>query len=326
MILTRTPLRIGLLGGGTDIPEFYSNQKCLIFGGSINKYVYVISNKLSKFSQEKYRFTYRNTESVDAVEHFKHPVTREALKMYQQIDSINLATMSDIPGGTGLGSSSAFTVGLIKNLDSIINIQKEPMELAREAISLERNILRESGGVQDQIYSAVGGLRFFNLYKNEMSFGKDFSDSIFGKVVSSSLCLIRVGGFRESQSVHFSRKRISESNQKTLKELSDISFQFQKDFDPESNDILKLAECINESWKFKKSLDPQSSSPEVDLVIETGLKEGAIGAKLCGAGNSGFVLFICDSRIKEKLKNFFGEALYEDISFTNAGSTIMKAN
>ena len=108
--------------------------------------------------------------------------------------------------------------------------------------------------------------------------------------------------------------------------MSDISFQFQKDFDPESNNILKLAECINESWKFKKSLDPQSSSPEVDLVIESGLKEGAIGAKLCGAGNSGFVLFICDSRVKEKLKNFFGEALYEDINFTSTGSTLLKAN
>jgi D-glycero-alpha-D-manno-heptose-7-phosphate kinase len=204
MILTRTPLRIGLLGGGTDIPDFYSSQKCLFFGGSINKYVYVISNKLSKFSQEKYRFTYRNTESVDEIEHFKHPVTREALKMYQQIDSINLATMSDIPGGTGLGSSSAFTVGLIKNLDSVVNIEKDPMDLAREAIFIERNVLRESGGVQDQIYSSVGGLRFYSLYKDKMSFGEDFSESVFGKVISSSLCLIRVGGFRESQSVHFS--------------------------------------------------------------------------------------------------------------------------
>jgi D-glycero-alpha-D-manno-heptose-7-phosphate kinase len=324
MILTKTPLRIGLLGGGTDVPEFYSNQKTIVFGGSINKYVYVVSNKLSKFSQEKFRFTYRNTESVNEIEEFKHPVTRETLRMYQQIRSLNLATMSDIPGGTGLGSSSAFTVGLIKNLDSVINIDKDPLELAQQAIFLERNVLRETGGIQDQIYSSIGGLRFYSLDKDEISFSEDFSNSTFGKKLSSSLCLIRVGGFRNSHRIHFSRISISESNQHTLKKMSAITFQFKRDFDPNSNDVTTIAEYINESWKLKKSLDAQSSSSEVDSVINSGLKVGAIGAKLCGAGHSGFVLFICDSEVKEKLRGLFGDALYEDISFTGSGSTLMK--
>ncbi len=320
MIITKTPLRIGLLGGGTDLPKFYCSKDSTIFGGSINKYVYVISNNLSKFSNEKYRFTYRQTESVQQVEEFKHPVTREVLKMYGQIKSINLATMSDLPGNTGLGSSSAFTVGLIKNLDLIAKKESSPLELAEKAIHIERSVLKEFGGVQDQIYSSLGGLRFYTLGKNKIIYSEDYSQSIFGKSLSSSICLIRVGGFRDSQKVHFSREEITELNINKLRKMSDLTLEFQKNFDPNSDDISNLAELINESWNYKKSLNPQSSSDSINSVIKSGLKLGATAAKLCGAGNSGFILFLCNPEIKMKLSNYFGENLYEEVQFTSLGS------
>ena len=155
MIITRSPLRISLLGGGTDIPDFYNRETATIFGGAINQHVYVASNNLSKFSTEKFRFTYRITESVLDSNEFQHPVVRSALSKFSDLNSINLTTFSDIPGGTGLGSSSAFTVALLGNLHALSNKNLSSKELALEAVNIERIELNEAGGIQDQLHSAV---------------------------------------------------------------------------------------------------------------------------------------------------------------------------
>ena len=318
MIITRSPLRISLLGGGTDISEFYKRDEAIIFGGSINQHVYVVSNNLSKFSSEKFRFTYRKTESVLDPGQFQHPVVRSVLSKYKEIQSINLTTFSDIPGGTGLGSSSAFTVALLGNLHSLTNKISTSIELAQEAIYIERHELNEAGGIQDQIHSAVGGLRIYKLFKDKIQIGDNLYNSQLTKKLNQSMILVRVGQFRDSKQVHFS-KNDKGINFEILRKINDITKHFQIKFWKNESTIQLLTECINESWNLKKKLDPKVSNSEVDDIINLGFKNGAQAAKLCGAGESGFILFIAPPWALIGLTNVFREDKCQKVEFIEHG-------
>lgn len=319
MIVTRSPLRISLLGGGTDIPEFFMQESTCIFGGSINQYVYVVSNNLSKFSTEKYRFTYRITESVLNSNDFQHPVVRSALARFSQVTSINLTTFSDVPGRTGLGSSSAFTVALLGNLHELIGSEKlTPKELALEAVDLERRQLKEAGGIQDQFHSSVGGLRFYDFFKNDVKISKNFYNSKFFEQMNKSMVIVRVGKFRNSKQIHFSgvKKNI---NEKILGEINSISKFFRQNFNPDENNIDLISECINESWNLKKALGQKVTSDEIDNIIDIGLAHGAKAAKLCGAGESGFVLFVAPPETLGSLLHKFGDEKCQKVEFIKTG-------
>jgi D-glycero-alpha-D-manno-heptose-7-phosphate kinase len=315
-------LRVSLLGGSTDVKDFFNIQESNVFGGSINKYVYVISNKLSKFSNENFRFTYRITESVKEIENLKHPVMRESLKIYNEVKSINISTMADLPGKTGLGSSSAFTVALIQNLALIQYKKCTPLEIARMAIKIEREIIKEPGGIQDQLHSAIGGLRFYKIKENKIEYGNDFSKTNFGRKLNQSVLLIRVGSTRSSDSVHFARRKMTKTQFKYLVELNKICFDFKKRFIPESNSLKLLIDSVNESWNIKKEMDKTSTSNEVEKIIRSGFYNGALAAKLCGAGKSGFVLFICEPSSRLDLIKVFGTEKCESFEFIKSGSTI----
>ena len=322
MIITRAPLRISLLGGGTDIYQFYKKQPSYVFGGSINKYVYIISNDLSKFSNEKFRFTYRVTESVINQRDFQHPVVREILTLFPKINSLNLTTFSDIPGRTGLGSSSSFTVALLGNLMERSKSRITPRILSTQAINLERNILNESGGVQDQLHASYGGLRFYNLSKKGLTQGKNLSNSTLFHDLNKSILLVRVGGFRESKEMH-GTKKLDRSQMQYLEKIQEIAKYFKKKFDPQGSNINLLTECINESWELKKRTSKHISNEEIEDVIYKGMKYGASAAKLCGAGSSGFVLFVAPpSRLKKIESNFESDKI-EYIKFIETGFEIM---
>lgn len=321
MIITRSPLRISFLGGGTDISAFYKQEKSIIFGGAINQFVYVTSNRLSKFSEEKFRFTYRKTESVLQASDFQHPVVRCALAKFTDVQSINLATFSDIPGGTGLGSSSAFTVALLGNLRALTNNNISSKELALEAISIERTELKEFGGIQDQLHTAMGGLRFYELLGEEIHLSESFNDSEFFRLVNQSMLLVRVGQFRSSEQVHFSRGNI---DFEILRKINNISRYFQRNFRENEASLDLLAECMNESWELKKRINSRITTNEIDEVINLGLKTGAQAAKLCGAGKSGFVLFIASPKVISELIKVFTENRCQKVEFIEKGFQIFR--
>jgi D-glycero-alpha-D-manno-heptose-7-phosphate kinase len=320
MIISKTPLRVSLLGGSTDVKDFYTKQTSHIFGGSIDKYVYVISNQLSKFSNEKFRFTYRITESVTEAKNFNHPVVREVLKIYKEIKYINISTMADLPGSTGLGSSSAFTVALIQNLTIMQQKHYSPLQIAKLAIKVEREIIKEPGGIQDQLHSSIGGLRYYKIKENKIDYGSDFSETNFGKKLNNSLVLVRVGDFRPSKSAHFLRNKMSKVQLDYLSELNKISFNFKNKLKPKSNSLNLLIDSVNESWDIKKKIDSNSTNKEIENLCKLGFDNGVLAAKLCGAGKSGFVLFICDPLSRPNLVKILGHEKCELFEFTKNGS------
>jgi D-glycero-alpha-D-manno-heptose-7-phosphate kinase len=320
IIVSKAPLRISLLGGSTDIKSFFNIHTSNVFGGSIDKYVYVISNELSKFSNEKFRFTYRITESVKEVENFKHPVVRETLKIFNEIKCINISTMADLPGKTGLGSSSAFTVALIQNLALRQQKYCSPLEIAQTAINIERQIIEEPGGIQDQLHSAIGGLRFYKIKENKINFGNDFSKTNFGRKLNQSVLLVKVGKFRESKSVHFARGKLTKTQFEYLSEINKICLNFKKNFKPGSSCLKLLADSVNESWSIKSKMNKTSTSSAIEKIIRLGFHNGAVAAKLCGAGKSGFVLFICEPSSRLDLINLFGKEKCELIEFIKSAS------
>jgi D-glycero-alpha-D-manno-heptose-7-phosphate kinase len=282
----------------------------------------VISNELSKFSNEKFRFTYRITESVKEVENFKHPVVRETLKIYNEVKCINISTMADLPGKTGLGSSSAFTVALIQNLALRQQKNCSPLEIAQMAIKIEREIIKEPGGIQDQLHSAIGGLRFYKITGKKIDYGDDFSKTNFGRKLNQSVLLVRVGNLRASNSTHFARHKITKIQFEYLSEINKICFDFKKRFIPESNSLKLLIDSVNESWNIKKKMDKTSTSNEIEKICRIGLHNGALAAKLCGAGKSGFVLLICEPSSRLDLIKLFGKEKCESFEFIKSTSTI----
>ena len=168
MIISKTPLRISLFGGGTDFPEFFNNHRSLIIGSTIDKYIYISFHKNTKISDKKIKIFYKNNQFVNSISKINHEAIKHALyKYYNNIDNIEMHLAADLPSSSGLGSSSAFATGLIKLLSSIKNIHKEKKDLALETINFERNILRENVGYQDQIHSTYGGFNFIKFYKNK---------------------------------------------------------------------------------------------------------------------------------------------------------------
>ena len=168
MLISKTPLRISLFGGGTDYVDHFKNNSAGVLGGTVNKYIYTSAIYLSSISEQKFKISYREVENVAVVEHISHKVIREALKSFPKLTHLNICTNSDLPGSTGLGSSSSFTVGLIDLLHRIQGLDISREDLFESAVHLERNVLKETGGIQDQLFATYGGMYFYDLSKGSI--------------------------------------------------------------------------------------------------------------------------------------------------------------
>jgi D-glycero-alpha-D-manno-heptose-7-phosphate kinase len=327
MIVTRTPLRVSFIGGGTDYPEFFNQISGCVFGAAINQYVYVSVMPLPIFADEKYRFTYRVTESVQEISKINHPVVRSVLNQIKTKKPLNIATMANLPGRSGLGSSSSFTVGLIKAISEINGEILTTKELAASAINIERNVLAEPGGYQDQYHASFGGLRAYNFEIDGTVNVSDLSSQEnFSNILSSCLVLVPISGSRDS-SYFAAKTRNSISEPKKFKLMSEMA-QLAREIDiylATSNDsperkIESLAKVMNEGWAIKSSISEENRNEDVNDLINLCLQNGALAARLCGAGGSGFLLLISKPFLRDKLI----ESLYNfnafAISISKSGS------
>ncbi len=327
MIITRTPLRVSFLGGGSDFQEFFKDETGYVFGSAINLFVYTAVLRHSELADNKYKLTYRINESVDELDDLQHPLVREILKKYHSDDSgLHIATLADVPARTGLGSSSAFAVGLINAISVLHTTELTPVELATSAIDIERNILGEPGGWQDQCHSAFGGLNLIS-FKND-SFKREFeiTDAEFTKLLSEKLVLVAAGDARDS-GTHAgitSTNLPTNEGKKIASKMASIakdSAEMMASELPAEKKLEILAEAMNQSWKLKQLLGSIHSN-DISRTIDSGLKAGALSAKLCGAGGSGFVLFILGDVSKESFISYFPNSKVQDISLQGKGSEI----
>jgi D-glycero-alpha-D-manno-heptose-7-phosphate kinase len=296
LITTKTPLRVSFIGGGTDYSTFFNQSDGCIVGCTVDLNVYVTILPLPLFAREKFRFTYRKTESVDNIDDMKHPVTRELIKYLRWDTPINIATMADVPGSSGLGSSSSFTVGLTLALNRFeLQANQDPKFLAETAVHIERRILKEPGGLQDQYHASFGGFRSYDFSKSGVTVGKKLLTQEQLVQLSKYFTLVSVGQGRDSTQLAEATSRASTTERfQELLALRDLSRNLSNLLHkPQSVPTIALAlfDAIEEGWKIKQKFDDSIAPSKVLEAINTGKQAGAITAKLCGAGSSGFLLF-----------------------------------
>jgi D-glycero-alpha-D-manno-heptose-7-phosphate kinase len=294
MIIVRAPLRINFLGGGSDFEEVFKLLGGAVFGTTINLYVYISAASIPPFAKEKFRFTYRISESVDHPLQIKHPVVRTLLLERKDIPALNLATMSDVPGNSGLGSSSSFTVALIELLNVIQRTRMDKLTLASEAIRVERNVLNEKGGWQDQYHAAHGGLTHYEFdTAGDVRISSIPESDPVVDLLNQSMLLIPLAGERQSSdlSEKYIRSIRNSNNLELAKENGDLArYTFQKFLKsnlPPVEKIDLLAEAMKKAWEIKVKTNPDASLQQAITLINQGISAGALAGKLCGAGQHG---------------------------------------
>ena len=320
MVMTRAPLRITFVGGGTDLPFYYEKRDYgAVVSSAINKYIYVTVNK--KFD-DNIRISYSKTEIVDAVDKIEHPTVRESLRLLGIESGIEVVSISDIPSrGTGLGSSSTFLVALLHALHSYKGEFVNADELAREAVKIERHILREEGGKQDQYIASHGGInlmKFLNDGSVDMTSAISHDSNI--KRIEDALLLLYTNRERSSTEIH--RDQIINSSEKMdtydkMKELAEVTFKAICDGNVEA-----LGEFMKINWELKKSLSNKISDKWIDEKYEMALRLGAKGGKLVGAGGGGFLLLVAEPEKHEKIVKELGMKKV-DFKFSQSGSRVI---
>lgn len=324
MIISRTPHRISFFGGGTDYPSFYLNHGGKVLGGAIDKYCYLNVRNFPPFFLHKHRIVYSNIENVNDFSEIKHPSVRETLKYLHFGEGISVHHDGDIPARSGMGSSSAFTVGLIKSVYALNGqiISKE--ELTKEAIHIEQNLIGENVGSQDQTFAAYGGLNMIEFLQN----GEIVVNPIIMKIerfekFESSFLLFFSGISRIASEVakdQIQNTSKNESNLHTMKSLVDEAYAI---LTQPKRDLNEFGELLNHTWKLKKTLSNKITNPEIDEMYEMAMKSGALGGKLLGAGGGGFMVFYVEEKNKSKVIEGLKNHLHIPFKFDFEGSDII---
>ena len=290
LIISRTPLRVSFAGGGSDLPAFYRNEPGAVLSTAINKYIYITVNR--KFD-EKIRASYSVTEIVDTVDELKHELIREALKLVVPPCGIEITSISDIPSsGTGLGSSSTYTVGLLNSLYAHVGQSVGAERLAREACEIEIYHCGKPIGKQDQYIAAYGGLQYIRFNPDESVFVDPVICSTETKHrLQNSLVMLYTGLTRSADNIlrEQSENTANErGNRRTLRRMARLAGELRGAL--LVNDLDGFGEALHEGWMEKKKLASGITNPEIDEWYESARQHGAMGGKLLGAGGGGFLL------------------------------------
>ncbi len=314
MIITRSPLRISLGGGGTDLPSYYRNFGGLLVSAAIDKYVYVT---IMRPFIEGIFLKYSKLEHVDKVDEVKHPIIREALRLMElKTPQIEITTLADIPAGTGLGSSGSFTTALIKALYGHRRKLIHPTELARLACEIEIEKLNEPVAKQDQYIAAFGGITCFEFHADDEVEAVPLNISMDTQYdLEDNLLLFFTGRSRSAGSILKDQEsRTEESDQEMLDNLHYIKkLGIRSKVSLEEGNTVEFAEIMHEHWEHKKKRSGGISNPEVDRWYELARENGAIGGKLVGAGGGGFLMFY--SLDRSKLRKAMVKAGLEEVRF-----------
>ncbi len=314
MIITRSPLRITLGGGGTDLPSYYRNYGGFLISAAIDKYVYVT---IMRPFTEGIFLKYSKLEHVDRVDEVRHPIIREALRMMElRTPQIEITTLADIPAGTGLGSSGSFTTALVKALYAHRRRLIHPAELARIACEIEIDRLGEPVGKQDQYIAAFGGITSFRFHTDDEVEAQPLNitmDTLFD--LEDRLLLFFTGFSRSAGSILKDQEtRTQESDQEMLSNLhyvKELGFRSREAL--EKRRTAEFGEIMHEHWEHKKGRSGGMSNSKINEWYEIARKNGAIGGKLVGAGGGGFLMFYTENR--SKLRKAMSQAGLEEVRF-----------
>ncbi|HLB28955.1 MAG TPA: hypothetical protein VJM69_02360 [Dehalococcoidia bacterium] len=315
MIVTRTPLRIPLGGGGTDLPSYYRRYGGFLISAAINRYVYIVVNR--RF-EDNIRVSYSQTEIVDRVEEIEHPIVRSALKLLNMDTGLEIISIADLPASTGLGSSSSFTVGLLHALHALKREAISPQDLAEEAFHIEVEVLGEPIGKQDQYLAAFGGVVCLEIGRDGYvrTTPLEMSDALIQEF-EHSVILMYTGLKRsaaevlaeESGALGREEALVTES----LHVIKQIGVQVKEAL--ESDNLNLFGELLDYHWQAKKQLSGKVSSGLLDSWYELAKEHGALGGKVMGAGGGGFFMFYCDNGDKARLRQVLAAQGLKELRF-----------
>jgi D-glycero-alpha-D-manno-heptose-7-phosphate kinase len=323
MIICRTPTRISFFGGGTDYPKWYLENGGEVLSTTINKYSYITIRHLPKFFDYKFRIRYYKTEETQTVEEIQHPSVRECARFLGLNEGFEIAHNSDLPAGSGLGSSSTFTVGMLHSIYALQNYMPTKRELALNAIHVEQQLIGEAVGSQDQIAAAWGG---FNKIRFSAENTFELDPIIMGKdrllELQDNLLLCFTGFARSAPEIASHQIKETPSRFNELTEMQSLTNEALAVLRSKGS-IDDFGRLLDTQWKIKKSLTNKISNPIIDEIYTTGIDAGEIGGKLLGAGGGGFMLFYAHPSKHENIKSALKDKLFVSFRFENTGSKIV---
>lgn len=323
MIISRTPFRISFFGGGTDYPAWYNRHGGAVLATTIDKYCYITCRHLPPFFEHKYCIVYSKIEYCQAIDDIAHPAVREVLRFVGQERGVEIHHDGDLPARSGMGSSSAFTVGLLHAMHALQGRISHKKQLASEGIHVEQNVLKETVGSQDQVLAAYGGL-------NQVIFqpGGDISvrpvtitpDRM--RELNSHLLLFYTGIKRTAANIAETYVSSIDERKRQLRIMRDLVDEGMSVLNS-SQDITQFGELLDEAWQAKRSLSAKVSNAEVDELYERAQAAGAIGGKLTGAGGGGFLLLFAEPDRHAHIKEALSNLIHVPFKFEASGSQII---
>ena len=322
MIISRTPYRISFFGGGTDYPAWYLKEGGAVLSTTIDKYCYISARALPPFFSERHRIVWSHIETVNSLSEILHPAVREGLKFlgFTNATGVEIHHQGDLPARSGIGSSSTFAVGLIRALSSLRGDTINKYELARKALELEQNVLKESVGSQDQVAAAYGGLNIIHFLQDgsfrvdplkiPAARAEEFEKHLLLLYTGTS----RLGGEIAASVIAGLRDKASELRR--MRQLVDEAAGILSG----GGSLDKIGELLHETWRLKRGLAEGVSSSEVDEIYRIARKQGALGGKLLGAGAKGFMLFFVPPDRQAAVQHALDRFVWGPFRFETEGS------
>jgi len=320
MIISRTPFRISFAGGGTDLPAFYRTEPGAVTATTIDKYMYITVNK--RFDATL-RVSYSKTEIVDRADDLQHPIVREALRMTGLVEGLEITSIADLPAGTGMGSSSAFTVGLLHALYAYQGRAVSAEELARQACRIEIEILGEPIGKQDQYAAAYGGLNRIRFNPDETVFVDPVITTPEVRAeLDANLLLFYTGTTRRASTILARQREQTEASRDLLVRMRDIAERMALALQ-DGRRLNDFGQLLHEAWLLKRSVAEGITSPDIDRWYEAARQAGALGGKVLGAGGGGFLLFFVERQNQDRVRRALGDLRELPFRFEPQGSKII---
>lgn len=323
MIITKTPFRMSFFGGGTDLESFFRKHGGAVLSTTFDKYCYVTVRHLPPFFEWSTHLTYSTQEYISNIDDIKHPAIRNAMKMHDMHD-IRLLYEADLPARSGLGTSSSFAVGMLNAFYCLKGKYVDKKQLADEAIYLERELCKESGGWQDQIAASFGGL-------NRIDFYQDGSYSVKPiiihphrkKLLNENLMLFFTGFTRFSSDVQKENSQEFKKKEEQLQDIYSLVNDAEKVLENASSDLDDFGRLLDKTWNLKRQTGKAISTNSIDALYEKGMNAGAIGGKLLGAGGGGFLLFYVPAEHRQDVLDAMKELLYVPFNFEDNGTQVI---
>lgn len=321
MIISRTPFRISFAGGGSDLASYYNTDEGAVLSTTINKYIYIAIHPY--FESNKIQLKYSKTELVDTVGNIQHPLLREIIKKCN-LTGIDINSIADIPAGTGLGSSSSFTVGVLNAAYAYQEKIITPECLSKQACEIEIDKLGSPIGKQDQYAAAYGGLNFIKFFADgSVDVQKIIMNSQSRESLNKNLIMIYTGDNRAANSIlNVQNKNYASSKYRVIqKDIVGLAYELKKIL--ESDNIDEFGVILREGWNLKKRMAEGISNSNIETIYKKGLSAGATGGKLLGAGGGGFILFYCPQNTQDEFRKEMSQLRELEFNFDSQGSKII---